>query len=235
MWFSGLPKNVVRRVDCSSAASGGTRHSVTSAGARPPSILVGSAAHLPCALTPRPTAVLRAPTPPSLMTRCNLCTPSLQVCGGDCSERVARIQLRDQRNQQMASELYLSLENIYKTWDYRCLVPYSQPDPGKWHTYDMHKYRTAFDKDMLENVDTFKYDNNFNNWIDPKVMREYTRSNKHLKEVWKDSYSAPFATGLHWDGTNLYSDEPRACWRRCAQLVRFLFLPKSFLAGDKEV
>ena len=81
----------------------------------------------------------------------------------------------------MASELYLSLELIYKTWDYRCLVPYSHTNPEKWHTYDMHNYRAAFNKDMLKNVDTFKYDNNFNNWIDPKVMREYTRSKKHLR------------------------------------------------------
>ena len=145
---------------------------------------------------------------------------SVQVCDGECSE--GRIQLKDQKNQQMASELYLSLQHLYKKPDYRCLVPYSHPDPEKWHTYDMHRYRTAFKKELLRKVDTFKFDKNFNNWIDPDVMREFTKSTKNLKTVWKDSYSFPYVTGVQWNGKDINTGDPRPCWRQCAKLVRHL-------------
>ena len=42
-----------------------------------------------------------------------------------------------------ASELFNSVQHIYKDWDYRCLVPYSHKNPTKWKTYEMHDYRKA--------------------------------------------------------------------------------------------
>ena len=152
---------------------------------------------------------------------------SRQVCDGECSDHSkGRIQLKDQKNQQMASELFLSLQHMYKKWDYRCLVPYSHPDPGKWHTYDMHRYRTAFSKKMLKKVDTFKYDKNFNNWIDPDVMREFTKSTRSLKTAWKKSYSFPYVTGVQWDGADINTGDGRPCWRQCAKLVREAIIKK---------
>ena len=56
------------------------------------------------------------------------------------------------------------MQQIYKDWDYRCLVPFSHKDPRKWKTYEMHDYRKAFSEEKLSKVQQFKYDNNFNNW-----------------------------------------------------------------------
>ena len=47
------------------------------------------------------------------------------------------LKLKDQKNRETASDLYYSVQHIYKDWDYRCLVPYSHKDPTKWKTYDM--------------------------------------------------------------------------------------------------
>ena len=74
------------------------------------------------------------------------------------------LKLEDQRNFVTASELFSSVQNMYKDWDYRCLVPYSNTDPKKWKTYDMHDYRKASSEKQLKEVDQFKYDNNFFNW-----------------------------------------------------------------------
>ena len=51
------------------------------------------------------------------------------------------------------------------------MVPYSHKDPQKWKTYDMHEYRRAFSKEKLRSVAQYKYDNNFLNWVDPKVLK----------------------------------------------------------------
>ena len=61
------------------------------------------------------------------------------------------------------------MQFMYKAWDYRCLVPYSDNDPTKWKTYDMHDYRKASSEAELSKIDKFKYDNNFMNCRDPKA------------------------------------------------------------------
>merc|ERR1711974_552681 len=78
-----------------------------------------------------------------------------------------------------------SVQHMYKDTDYRCLVPYSHKDPRKWKTYEMHDYGKAFSEKKLKKVEQFKYDNNFHNWEDPKVLRYFTKSAKSLeKNVW---------------------------------------------------
>ena len=37
-----------------------------------------------------------------------------------------------------ASELFFSVQHIYKDWDYRCLVSYSHKDPTKLGSVSMH-------------------------------------------------------------------------------------------------
>ena len=117
----------------------------------------------------------------------------------------------------MASELFLSLQSIYEKWDYRCLVPKSHKDPTKWKTYDMHEYRTAFSKEKLSKVQTFKFDPNFNNFIDPKVLKEYAM---HPKRTWKNSYGFPFTKTVWWDGNDTTTGDAAKCWWKCAKLVR---------------
>ena len=63
------------------------------------------------------------------------------------------------------------MESIYKDSDYRCLKPFSHEDPRKWRTYEMNGFRKASNKEQLSEVDSFKYDNNFNNWINMKVLK----------------------------------------------------------------
>ena len=130
---------------------------------------------------------------------------------------VQEIELRDQNNRQMASELFLSVQSIYEKWDYRCLVPNSHKDPTKWKTYDMHAYRIAFSKEALTKVQTFKYDPNFNNFIDPKVLKEYAM---HPKRTWKKSYGFPFTRTVYWDGKDTTTGDASSCWWQCAKLVR---------------
>ena len=72
---------------------------------------------------------------------------------------------------------------MYKQWDYRCLVPHSHKDPTKWKTYEMHDYRKASSEEELKKVDQFKYDNNFHNWEDPKVLKYFTKSRKNVKKL----------------------------------------------------
>ena len=117
----------------------------------------------------------------------------------------------------MASELFLSLQSIYEKWDYRCLVPRSHKDPTKWKTYDMHKYRIAHSKETLREVETFKHDPNFNNFIDPKVLKEYAM---HPKRTWKKSYGFPFTRNVYWDGKDTTTGDASSCWWQCAKLVR---------------
>jgi len=115
----------------------------------------------------------------------------------------------------MASELFLSVQSIYEKWDYRCLVPNSHKDPTKWKTYDMHAYRIAFSKEALNNVQTFKFDPNFNNFIDPKVLKEYAMD---PKRTWKKSYGFPFTRTVYWDGKDTTTGDASSCWWHCAKL-----------------
>ena len=117
----------------------------------------------------------------------------------------------------MASELFLSVQSIYEKWDYRCLVPNSHKDPTKWKTYDMHAFRIAFSKEALDKVQTFKFDPNFNNFIDPKVLKEYAM---HPKRTWKKSYGFPFTRTVYWDGKDTTTGDASSCWWQCAKLVR---------------
>ena len=59
------------------------------------------------------------------------------------------------------------------------LVPFSHKDPRKWKTYEMHEYRNAFSEETMNKVEQFKYDNNFHNWEDPKVLKYFTKSTKN--------------------------------------------------------
>ena len=130
------------------------------------------------------------------------------------------LELKDQQKKQMASELFSSLQHIYKSWDYRCLVPESHPDPEKWRTYDMHGYRTASNQAMYDKVDTFKFDVNFNNWISPKVLAKFAR---RPRKAWKRAYGFPYTTGVHWDGRDINTGDASPCWWRCAKLVLLCF------------
>jgi hypothetical protein len=104
----------------------------------------------------------------------------------------------------------MNLQHLYKKWDYRCLVPDSHNDPRKWRSYDMHGFRSAANMESLGKVDTFKYDNNFNNWIDPKVFKAFV---KQPEKMWKQTFGFPYVKRLTTNSGSF------RCWRKCAKLV----------------
>ena len=127
-----------------------------------------------------------------------------------------RLELKDQKNKETASEFYDSEQHLYKNWDYRCLVPYSDKDPTKWKTYEMHDYRKAMTEQMLKNVSQFKYDKYFFNWVDPKVMKHFTKSKKSLQKAWKKHYGFPFMTPMD---PSIPGNSTK-CFLKCAEYVR---------------
>ena len=131
------------------------------------------------------------------------------------------LELKDQKKEVLASELFSSLQHIFKSWDYRCLVPYSHKDPEKWRTYDMHGYRAASNQEMFDKVDTFKFEVLFNNWINPKVLAKYA---KRPRKAWKRAYGFPYTTPVHWNKPDINSADPSPCWWRCAKLVKQISL-----------
>ena len=112
-------------------------------------------------------------------------------------------------------------ENFYKYA--RCLVPYSDKDPKKWKTYEMHDYRKASSEEELKRVDQFKHDNNFLNMEDPKVFKYFTKSTKSLKNAWMKTYGFPFVAQPYvtlppTNETNKLINSTK-CWEKCAHYV----------------
>ena len=129
-------------------------------------------------------------------------------------------ELKDQKNKITASNFLESEQSLYKTWDYRCLVPYSDKDPTKWKTYEMHEFRRAFNEEKLKKVEKFKYDNNMFNWVDPKVLKYFTKSKTSLKKAWKKTYGFPYATPIPKMSPQEKPLNLTKCFLKCARYVR---------------
>ena len=83
----------------------------------------------------------------------------------------------------------------------------------------MHDYRKASSKEELKKVDQFKYDNNFFNWNDPKVLKYFTKSTKSVKKAWKQTYGFPYVSLTTWDGKNIAQKNITKCFEKCALYV----------------
>ena len=83
----------------------------------------------------------------------------------------------------------------------------------------MHNYRKAFSEERLKRVDQYKYDNNFFNWNDPKVMKYFTKSTNSLKKAWKKTYGFPYIRPNTWGGKNMSPQNSTKCFERCARYV----------------
>ena len=129
-------------------------------------------------------------------------------------------ELKDQKNKITASNFLESEQSLYKTWDYRCLVPYSDKDPTKWKTYEMHEFRRAFNEEKLKKVEKFKYDNNMFNWVDPKVLKYFTKSKTSMKRAWWKTYGLPYNTPMVWNDNNRNPADETKCFIKCAHYVR---------------
>ena len=91
----------------------------------------------------------------------------------------------------------------------------------------MNGYRKAYSQKTLKRVDQFKYDNNFDNFDDPKVLKYFTKSRQSLQKAWRKTYGFPYATTIPLDD-GIDSGIPRngavpvnatKCFKKCARYV----------------
>ena len=83
----------------------------------------------------------------------------------------------------------------------------------------MHGYRKAYSKETFKRVDQFKYDNNFNNFHDPKVLKYFTKSRNSSQQAWKKTYGFPYVSFTTWDGKNINPPNNTKCFKKCARYV----------------
>ena len=90
----------------------------------------------------------------------------------------------------------------------------------------MPAYRAAHSQQMLDRVDTYQYDKNFNNWIEPKVLKKYTsKSKKKVHRLWEKALKLKGAGQLKKYGTSDKSN--KSMWKRlCHTLVSVTILTK---------
>ena len=86
----------------------------------------------------------------------------------------------------------------------------------------MHDYRKAVSEEELEKVDQFKYDNNFENFVDPKALKYFTKSTKNVKKAWKKTYGFPSVTLISWNGKSISPSNNTKCFQKCAHFVSFI-------------
>ena len=89
----------------------------------------------------------------------------------------------------------------------------------------MHDYRKASSEKQLKEVDQFKYDKNFFNWADPKVLKYFTKSTKNLRRAWKKTYGFPYVSPLTWDGKKIGPTNITKCFKKCARYVSSYVIP----------
>ena len=98
------------------------------------------------------------------------------------------IKLETQKNKIMAKDIYFKDEYIYKNDDYHCIKPDSHDDPEKWRKYEVDAFRKAFNQEMLDDAETFKYDKYLYNFVDPEVFKAFTRKEEKGSKIWGKSY-----------------------------------------------
>ena len=90
----------------------------------------------------------------------------------------------------------------------------------------MPAYRTAHSQEMLERVNTYKYDKKFNNWIDPEVLQKYTsKSKKKVQQLWEKALKLKGAGQIKRYGSSAESN--KGIWKQlCHTLVSDTILRK---------
>ena len=162
---------------------------------------------------------------------CRFCC-TLPMCtyppgGKDSTEfiELKKTELKTQKNNLTAKDLFFSRKHIYKNDDYYCLKPFSHKDPKKWRRYNMEEFRRASNLNQLDKVKTYKYDNNLYNFVDPKVFKAFTSSNRKSRKVWKRTYGFQYTSmipGFHHFETNKTVDATN-CLKKCAKLEKSKF------------
>jgi len=129
-------------------------------------------------------------------------------------------------------ELFFSDKRMYKNPDYYCLKPNSHEDPKKWHRYEAAGFRKAFNKEMLENTQTFEYDEYLYNFEDPKILAAFTKNDKEARKIWRKSYNFHYTTmipGLHSTSYVPFKDtfsNMTKCVKECIKMEKSRFAKK---------
>ena len=123
---------------------------------------------------------------------------------------------------ESAADMYFTDDPVYKNWDYRCLAPDSHSDPQKWGSYNMTVFRnwTGEENDYPQDW-IVKYDDTFNNWINPEVLQEFVYRGVGQ---WAHTYGFYTTTDIRWHfnrGIQIDSTKEEGnCEKRCDKLVR---------------
>jgi len=131
-----------------------------------------------------------------------------------------------------ARELFFSDKHLYKSPDYYCLKPNSHEDPKKWHRYEAAGFRKAFNKEMLENTQTFKYDKYLYNFEDPKILAAFTKNDKEARKIARKSYNFHYTAmipGLHSTSYSPSKDNffnMTKCVKECIKMEKSKFAKK---------
>jgi len=96
-----------------------------------------------------------------------------------------------EKNQLLASDIFFS-NVFYYVYDYRCIKPYSHPDPEKWHTWEVEGFRAASSEKMLENVQSFPYNKYMYNLADPKILEFASKNEKNARKFWKKGHGVNY-------------------------------------------
>ena len=82
--------------------------------------------------------------------------------------------------------------------------------------------RAAFNKEMMEKVETHKFDKYFNNWIDPQVLRKFTsKRSKKNEKLWKKTYEFRYTKQMkkYGDALATINYKKNVCRKDCHKLV----------------
>ena len=86
----------------------------------------------------------------------------------------------------------------------------------------MPAFRAAYNREMMEKVDTYEFDKYFNNWIDPQVLKKFSsKSTKKNEKLWKNTYKIRHTKQIRTDGNHLakINYKKNVCRKDCRKLV----------------
>ena len=167
-------------------------------------------------------------------TECNFCCtlPMCTYSPGDMENTSFdiehKIELKDQKNKVTADELFFSDKTVYMADDYHCVKPDSHEDPKKWHIYEAAGFRKVFNKEMLENVKSFKYDKYLYNLVNPKIFDAFTKRGKEARKIRTKSWQSPYVLSIPGVESSNYGSwtNMTKCIKKCIKMEKSKFAKK---------
>ena len=143
-----------------------------------------------------------------------------------------KLELKNQKNKLTADGIFFSDQPVHLSDDYHCVKPDSHEDPKKWHKYEAVGFRKAFNKKMLENVKTFKYDKYLYNFYDPKIFSTFTKRGKKASKIRKKSFHFHYMQSVPGDESSQHISSNGSwtnmtkCVKKCIKMERSKFARK---------